>query len=103
MNRSSLIALAVLCLAPCIASAEEHNEGGTLYLEQDFLSLDNQDRNYTHGMAVVWFGKRVTSDHFLTNNVRKKIDNAWGLNESFDKDPSHSFMLSLTAFTPEET
>ncbi|MES9965270.1 MAG: lipid A deacylase LpxR family protein [Candidatus Sedimenticola sp. 20ELBAFRAG] len=102
MNRAVLIILAALCFTSLSASAEEHNAGGTLYLDQDLFSADNQDRNYTQGLGVAWFGKRVTSDYFLTNTARKKVNDWWGLDQAFDKEPSHSFMLGLTAFTPDD-
>ncbi|MES9961140.1 MAG: lipid A deacylase LpxR family protein [Sedimenticola sp.] len=102
MNRAAIAILAMLAGAPFAALGENENEGGAFYWDQDLFSADNQDRNYTQGLGLAWFGKRVTSGHFVTNTARRKINDLWGLDQAFGTRPSHGLTLALTAFTPDD-
>ena len=89
-----------------IDESEKHDSGWEIYLDNDAFSLLPLDQDYTGGLTVTLYGKRVTQYPFSIESMRRKIDQWSGSDWRYRSKKTfklHSFGFGYTAFTPKNT
>jgi hypothetical protein len=102
-----LVSSAVYAQEPeSIDESERHDSGWEIYLDNDAFSLLPLDQDYTGGLAVTLYGKRVTQYPFSLESIRDKIDQWSGSDWRYRSKKTfelHSFGFGYAAFTPKNT
>lgn len=90
----------IAAFAEELENKKEQSKGVGIYLDQDFLvPFTNEDRDYTMGLAVEFFGQRESGLYPLDGLVRTAA--GWlGIRDSDNID--YSFMLGTLAYTPDD-
>ena len=86
-----------------IDEGEAHDSGWEVYLDNDAFALLPLDQDYTGGLAVTLYGKRVTQYPFGLETLRRRIDQWSGSEQRYRAKNTftlHSFGFGYTAFTP---
>lgn len=108
MSRCLLIFL--LCISIASVSADQYgnelyNTGWRINVDNDLLTGQSTDRDYTGGLAVTLSGKRA-QEHLVTiDPLRAGIDKLVGfprLYQSSDYMSFHSQQYGMTLFTPND-
>ncbi len=93
-------------LRPEHETDDPHRHGYTFHFEQDAFaanSANNEDRDYTQGTFIEWYGRRVNDIPFFNEPldfVDRGLDSLLGL--SFKSEVADSITLGLKAYTPED-
>lgn len=102
----ALVSSAVYAHEPeSIDEREQHDSGWDIYLDNDAFSLLPLDQDYTGGLAVTHYGKRVKDYPFRLEFLRNKIDEWSGSNWRYRSKKVfklHSFGYGYTGFTPKD-
>jgi hypothetical protein len=88
-----------------IPEQERHDSGWEIYIDNDAFSLLPLDQDYTGGIAVTHYGKRVIGYPLAVESLRSKIDRLTGSGRYQSKDvfKLHSFGYGFSSFTPKDT
>lgn len=87
-----------------IDEGERHDSGWEIYIDNDAFSLRPVDEDYTGGLAVTLYGKRVKQYPLRLESIRNKIDQLSGSERRYEAKKVfklHSFGFGYAAFTPK--
>ncbi len=85
---------------------DPHRHGYTFHFEQDAFaanSANNEDRDYTQGTFIEWYGRRINGIPFFNEPldfIDRGLDSLFGL--SFKSEVADSITLGIKAYTPED-
>ena len=95
----------VLFLCPLASADELYNSGWRINVDNDLLTGQSTDRDYTGGIAVTLSGRRVQQYPVTLESLRSNIDHLIAFPKLYDASSSlsfHSQQYGMTLFTPDD-
>lgn len=98
-------AIIILFLCSAASADELYNSGWRINVDNDLLTGQNTDRDYTGGLAVTLSGRRVQQYPVTLESLRSSIDHLIAFPKLYNASSSlsfHSQQYGMTLFTPDD-